>query len=283
MNKQTCENREDTNLLKKDKGTVIAVTSGKAGVGKSTAAANLGYCLAEMGQKVCLVDANFGMRSLELYLGLENRIVFDWTDVIEGRAQLFQAIVKARNIRMEEHLHLLPTSGIPSYIQKTADPDILFIIAELEKVYDYILIDAPSFVEYGFENIIHQADRIILVTTPSINCLRDTDRLIGHMGDEQNLSFILNQYNPRLSKYKTLRIDDIVHTLAIQILGIVLEDEDTFVAGQIGKPIASKTKSINAKAFHNIARRIRGEEVKIFASIEKQVKKRSRRGILSLL
>ncbi|WP_051317257.1 septum site-determining protein MinD [Ectobacillus panaciterrae] len=283
MREQTYENNVSMDLIKQQGGTVIAVTSGKAGVGKSTVVANLGYCLAEMGKKVCVADANFGMRSLDLYLGLENRIVFDWMDVIEERAQPYQMIVKARNIKMEENLHLLPTSGIPAHIAKTAAPEILPIIDELKKVYDYILIDAPSLTEHGFENIIHQADRVILVTKPSINSLRDTDRLIGYLDDEENLSFILNEYNPKLPKRKVPSIEDVTHTLAITLLGVILEDEDTYIAGQIGKPIVMNRSSINAAVFRNIARRITGEEVEIFESIEKQVRKRGRRGLLSFL
>ena len=154
----------------------IVVTSGKGGVGKTTSTANIGTALALQGKKVCLIDMDIGLRNLDVVLGLENRIIYDIVDVVEGRAKLHQALIKDK--RFDDLLFLLPAAQHADKYAVTPE-QVTEIIAKLDEFYDYVLIDSPAGIEQGFENSIVAADAAIIVTTPEISAIRDADRIVG--------------------------------------------------------------------------------------------------------
>lgn len=261
---------------------VITITSGKGGVGKSTATANIATALAKLGKKVVAVDFDIGLRNLDMILGLENRIVYDVVDVMEGNCNLAQAIIKDKRVN---NLHFLPAS-------QTKDKSVLNkekvekLINELKKEFDYILIDSPAGIESGFEHSIYLADRALIVTTPEISSVRDADRVIGIIdakskkaqeGKEVQKHIIINRLKPELvKKGEMLSIEDVLHILALPLIGIVPESEDIVKSTNLGEPIALNEKSIVGEAFRRIARRILGEEVE-FLDLE------SKKGILGIL
>lgn len=261
---------------------VITITSGKGGVGKSTTTANIATALAKLGKKVVAVDFDIGLRNLDMILGLENRIVYDVVDVMEGNCNLAQAIIKDKRVN---NLHFLPAS-------QTKDKSVLNkekvekLINELKKEFDYILIDSPAGIESGFEHSIYLADRALIVTTPEISSVRDADRVIGIIdakskkaqeGKEVQKHIIINRLKPELvKKGEMLSIEDVLHILALPLIGIVPESEDIVKSTNLGEPIALNEKSIVGEAFRRIARRILGEEVE-FLDLE------SKKGILGIL
>ena len=162
-------------------GEAIVITSGKGGVGKTTTTANLGTALALQGKKVCLVDTDIGLRNLDVILGLENRIIYDLVDVIEGRCKVHQALVKDK--RFEDRLFLLPAAQTTDKSAVNAE-QMKALIADLKRDYDYVLIDCPAGIEQGYKNAVAGADRAIVVTTPEISAVRDADRIIGLLEQE---------------------------------------------------------------------------------------------------
>jgi len=261
---------------------VITITSGKGGVGKSTTTANIATALAKLGKKVVAVDFDIGLRNLDMILGLENRIVYDVVDVMEGNCNLAQAIIKDKRVN---NLHFLPAS-------QTKNKNVLNkekvekLINELKKEFDYILIDSPAGIESGFEHSIYLADRALIVTTPEISSVRDADRVIGIIdakskkaqeGKEVQKHIIINRLKPELvKKGEMLSIEDVLHILALPLIGIVPDSEDIVKSTNLGEPIALNEKSIVGEAFRRIARRILGEEVE-FLDLE------SKKGIFNIL
>lgn len=240
---------------------VITITSGKGGVGKTTLAANLGVALARQGQRVVVIDADVGLRNLDVMLGLENRIVYDLVDVIEKRCRLRQALV--RDKRLSE-LFLLPAAQTRD--KSAVQPDDMVSVCEnLREQHDFILIDSPAGIEQGFRYAIAPADEIIIVTNPEIAAVRDADRVIGLIEAEEQgpTQLIVNRVKPdMIRRGEMLDIADVVELLAIDLIGIVPEDEAILIATNQGRPIAfSSDSSMTGQAFHNIARRLRGEEV----------------------
>ena len=242
-------------------GRTIVITSGKGGVGKTTATANLGSVLAQSGGKVCVVDADIGLRNLDVVLGLENRIVYHLVDVITGRCRLRQALIKDKR---NENLYLLPASQSDD---KTAvvPEQMRQLCQELKKEFDYSLIDCPAGIEQGFRNAIAGADHAIIVTTPEVSAIRDADRVIGLLqaqGIETQL--IINRLNPELVKRgDMLDQQDVIDILAIELLGIVPEDQGIVISTNKGTPATFTEEYEAAKAYRRIARRIRGEIVPI--------------------
>ncbi|MCB0078579.1 MAG: septum site-determining protein MinD [Anaerolineales bacterium] len=241
-------------------GQVITITSGKGGVGKTTTTANLGTALAMLDQRVAVLDADIGLRNLDLVLGLENRIVYDVVDVVEGRARLAQALV--RDKRFPE-LHLLPAAQTRD--KSAVNPRQMAQICEaLRPRYDFILVDSPAGIEQGFHNAISGADRVIVVTTPELSAVRDADRIIGLLeaADKQQPSLIVNRIKPSMVKrQEMLSVEDVLDVLAIPLLGVIPDDEQIIIATNDGTPVATDSKYLSGRAYQNIARRLLGEEV----------------------
>ncbi len=246
---------------------VITITSGKGGVGKSTTTANIATALAMLGKKVVAVDFDIGLRNLDMILGLENRIVYDVVDAMEGNCNLAQAVIKDKRT---QNLHFLPAS-------QTKDKDVLDkekvekLIENLKKEFDYVLIDSPAGIESGFEHSIYLADRALIVSTPEISSVRDADRVIGIIdakskkakeGKEVQKHIIINRIKPELvEKGEMLSTEDVLHILALPLIGVVPDDEDIVKSTNLGEPIAMKEDSLVGEAFRRIAKRIEGEDV----------------------
>lgn len=238
----------------------IVVTSGKGGVGKTTTTANLGTALAFAGYKVVLVDTDIGLRNLDVVMGLENRIVYDIVDVTSGNCRLRQALIKDKRF---DSLYLLPAAQTKD---KTAvRPDEMDdLCEELKEDFDYILIDCPAGIERGFYNAIAGADKAIVVTTPEVSAVRDADRIIGLLESAElsNSKLIINRIRPKMVKQGDMMdIEDIVDILAIDLLGVVPEDEKIIVSTNRGEPAVMDAVSQAGEAYRRIAMRIRGEEV----------------------
>jgi len=248
---------------------VVTITSGKGGVGKTTATANLAVALAMLGKKVACIDADIGLRNLDVVLGLENRIVYDIVDVVEGRAKLRQAMI--RDKRLKEDLYLIPAAQTRD---KTAvsPSDMVRVTDELRPLVDYILIDSPAGIERGFRNALAPADEVIIVTNPEVSSVRDADRIIGLIEAEQKGpgKLIVNRVKPEMVKRgDMLSPEDVIDILAIKLIGLVPEDEWILVASNKGTPAAMTPEDSKAgKAFHNIARRLMGQEVPFMAMEE---------------
>jgi septum site-determining protein MinD len=239
---------------------IITVTSGKGGVGKTTATANLGAALAELGNRVVCLDADIGLRNLDVVMGLENRIVYDFVDVVEGRCKLRQALIRDKRL---ENLFLIPAAQTRD---KTAvsPKDMVKLSDELRKEFDWILIDSPAGIERGFRNAIAPADIVVIVTNPEVSAVRDADRIIGLIEAEEKgpARLILNRVKPEMVRRgDMLGTDDILDVLAIELIGIVPEDEQVTVATNQGVPVVLNASSRAGKAFRNIARRLSGEDV----------------------
>lgn len=250
-------------------GEAIVITSGKGGVGKTTTTANLGTALALQGKKVCLVDTDIGLRNLDVILGLENRIIYDLVDVVEGRCKVHQALVKDK--RFEEGLFLLPAAQTTDKNAVNTD-QMKKLITELKRDYDYVIIDCPAGIEQGFKNAVAGADRAIVVTTPEISAVRDADRIIGLLEQEdiEAPKLIINRIKRQLmSTGDALDINDITTHLSIDLLGIVLDDENVISSSNKGEPVVMDPKNPAAIGYRNIARRILGESVPLM-SFEKE-------------
>lgn len=239
----------------------IVITSGKGGVGKTTVTANLGMALAKMGKKIALVDADFGLRNLDLLLGLENRIVYTILEVISGECRLEQALVKDKRLPA---LVLLPAAQNRN--KDCVNPtQFKSIIDELSKSYDYILIDCPAGIEIGFRNAIAGAAEAIIVTTPDVTAVRDADRVVGLL-EANNIKknqLIINRLRPEMIQLNEMMgVEDILEILAVPLLGILPDDERVIVSTNRGEPlILSNKPSIPGMAFENICRRLQGEKV----------------------
>lgn len=241
-------------------GEAIVVTSGKGGVGKTTTTANLGTALAFAGFKVVLVDTDIGLRNLDVVMGLENRIVYDIVDVTNGNCRLKQALIKDKRF---DSLYLLPAAQTKD---KTAisPSEMESLCEDLKDEYDYILIDCPAGIEQGFYNAIAGADKAIVVTTPEVSAVRDADRIIGLLESAglRNPKLIINRIRPRMVRMGDMMdIEDIGDILAIELLGVVPEDEKIIVSTNRGEPAVMDVISQAGEAYRRIAQRIRGEVV----------------------
>lgn len=246
-------------------GEAIVITSGKGGVGKTTTTANLGTALALQGKRVCLVDTDIGLRNLDVILGLENRIIYDLVDVIEGRCKVHQALVKDK--RFEDGLYLLPAAQTTDKNAVNAE-QMKLLIAELKRDYDYVLIDCPAGIEQGYKNAVAGADRAIVVTTPEISAVRDADRIIGLLEQEEiePPKLIINRINRNIiSDGDALDINDITIHLSIDLLGIIANDEEVISSSNKGEPIVMDPANMAALGYRNIARRILGESVPLMS------------------
>ena len=240
--------------------TVITITSGKGGVGKTTATANIGAALANNGYKVVCIDADIGLRNLDVVLGLENRIVYDLVDIVEGRCRLRQAMIRDKHV---PGLFLIPSAQTRD---KTAvsPSDMVRLCDELRPDMDWIIIDSPAGIERGFRNAIAPADEIIVITNPEISAVRDADRIIGLIEAEEKGpgQLIINRLDTKMVQQKNMiSAEDVVDLLAIQLLGVIPEDKQIIISTNNGVPISIEGTSLAGQAFRNIALRIQGETV----------------------
>ncbi|MBC2580626.1 septum site-determining protein MinD [Clostridium sp. DJ247] len=241
-------------------GEAIVVTSGKGGVGKTTTTANIGTGLAALGKSVVVIDGDTGLRNLDVLMGLENRIVFTLIDVIENKCRLKQALIKDKRL---QNLYLLPTA-------QTKDKDdvsteqMLNLVNELKKEFDYVIIDCPAGIEQGFENAIVGADRALIVVNPEVTSVRDSDRVIGKLDAKglENHQLIVNRINYQMTKSgDMLDVNDILDSLAIELIGVVPDDKNITISTNRGEPVVLDNKVSAGQAFRNIARRITGEAI----------------------
>ena len=239
---------------------VITITSGKGGVGKTTTTANLGAALALVGKKTVVIDGDIGLRNLDIVMGLENRIVYDVVDYIEGRCKLRQALI--RDKRASE-LYLLPTAQTRDK-SAVSTQQMQQVCDELKLEFDIILIDSPAGIEQGFKNALAPADQVLVVINPEVSSVRDADRVIGIVESQGKgpAQLIINRLVPaRVRRQEMLSADDIVEILSTEIIGIVPEDESILSASNRGQPVAFNTKSPASEAYREIARRLTGENI----------------------
>ena len=243
-------------------GEVIVITSGKGGVGKTTTTANLGSALAMRGKKVVLLDTDIGLRNLDVVMGLENRIVYDIVDVIEGKCKLRQALIKDKRFT---DLFLLPAAHTREKDAITED-EMIRLTQRLKEEFDYIIVDCPAGIEQGFKNAISGADRAIVVTNAEISSIRDADRIIGLLeaSNIRNPELIINRIRPDMVKRgEMMDVEDILDLLSIDLIGVVPEDENIITQTNKGEPAVANKKAASGKAYIEIARRILGENVEI--------------------
>ncbi|MCH5272153.1 MAG: septum site-determining protein MinD [Lachnospiraceae bacterium] len=240
-------------------GEVIVVTSGKGGVGKTTTTANVGTGLAKLEKKVVLIDTDIGLRNLDVVMGLENRIVYNLVDVIEGTCKINQAFIKVKGYN---NFYLLPsaqtrdkTAITPEQMKKLTD--------QLKEEFDYVIIDCPAGIEQGFHNAIAGADRALVVTTPEVSAVRDADRIIGLLeaNEIRRTHLIVNRLRMDMVKRgDMMSSEDVVEILAIPLIGVVPDDENIVISTNQGTPLVGNN-TLAGKAYMNICRRVDGEEV----------------------
>jgi septum site-determining protein MinD len=237
----------------------IVITSGKGGVGKTTTTANLGAALAKRGHSVVLVDTDIGLRNLDLVLGVEKRIVFDLVEVVEGRCQLRQALIRDKRF---ESLSMLPAAQTR---EKTAvsEEAMTRVIEELAEMAEYILIDCPAGIEHGFRNAIAGAREAIVVTTPEVSAIRDADRVVGKLTERHiPLRLIINRIRPEMVKSgDMMSVEDVCQILSAELLGVIPDDEEVIDTTNRGEPIVLDETKRLAAIYMKIARRLEGELV----------------------
>jgi len=248
---------------------VITVTSGKGGVGKTTTTANLGTALAMLGQRVVVIDADIGLRNLDVVMGLENRIVYDLVDAVEGRCRIRQALIKDKRF---PELFLLPAAQTRDK-DSVSPEDMIALTDELRREFDYILIDSPAGIEGGFKNAIAPADHILIVTTPEMSAVRDADRIVGLVEafEKHGPRLIINRIKPRMvARGEMMDTTDVVEILAIDLIGIVPDDEAIVTSTNRGEVAVLDRMSDAGRAFQNIAHRLMGHDVPFLVLDEKQ-------------
>lgn len=239
-------------------GRAIVITSGKGGVGKTTTTANLGTALAKRGAKVVLVDADVGLRNLDIVMGLESRVKYHVLDVLEEKASLDEALVRDKH---SHTLHLLAAAQTRE--KDDVDTEKMRALVEtLRERFEYVLIDCPAGIEMGFKNAVVGAQEAIVVCTPEVSAVRDVDRVVGLLGNAFSPQLIINRVRPQLvKKGKMLSVDDVNSILRLPLLGVIADEPDVIVSTNKGEPLALRTDSATAAAYHAIAARIAGEDV----------------------
>lgn len=239
----------------------IVITSGKGGVGKTTTTANLGMSLARHGHSVVVVDADFGLRNLDLLLGLENRVVYTALDVLAGQCRLDQALVKDKR---QTKLALLPAAQNRTKESVNAQ-QMRQLVRALATRYEYILIDCPAGIEMGFRNAIAAATEALVVTTPEISAVRDADRVVGLLESHgiKKINLVINRIRPAMVKANDMMsVEDVQEILAVPIIGIVPDDEQVIVSTNRGEPLVlAEAPSWAGQAFDNVSRRLEGQKV----------------------
>lgn len=241
-------------------GQVVTFTSGKGGVGKTTTTANVGAALAAKGKSVVLLDADIGLRNLDIVLGLENRIVYDLVDVVEGTCRLRQAMIRDKRLNS---LSLIPAAQTREK-EAVSPQQMKALCEELRRQFDFILIDSPAGIEQGFRNSIAGADEVVVVTNPEVSSVRDADRIIGlvEAAELPTPRLILNRLDPVLvQRGDMMTVEDVTDILSIPLLGVVPDDDSIVTSTNRGEPAALDNASRAGQAFRNIAARMLGEEV----------------------
>ena len=246
---------------------IIVTTSGKGGVGKTTVTANIGMALARLGRQVVLVDADFGLRNLDLLLGLENRVIYTAVEVFTGECRLEQALVKDKR---EPNLVLLPAAQ--NRTKESVSPEQMEqLVSALTKVYNYVIIDCPAGIETGFKNAITAAKEALIVATPEIAAVRDADRVVGLLEAQgiKRIHLIVNRLRPAMVEVNNMMsVQDVQELLAIPLIGVIPEDERVIISSNRGEPLVlAENPPLAGIAFDNIARRLEGETVE-FLSLE---------------
>lgn len=239
---------------------VIVITSGKGGVGKTTTTANLAVALARGGHKVVALDGDVGLRNLDVIMGLENRIVYTLVDVIEGNCRLNQAMIKDKRL---DNLYMIPTAQSRTKDAVTAE-QMISVCDNLREDFDYVLIDSPAGIEAGFRNAAAGADEALVITTPEVSAVRDADRIIGLLEslEKAPIRLIINRIKPDMvERGDMLDVQDVLDILAIDLVGIIPDDESIVISSNKGEPLTLTGESKAAIAFGNIANRLTGKEV----------------------
>lgn len=252
----------------KKSSEVIVVTSGKGGVGKTTTSANVGTGLAKAGCKVCLIDTDIGLRNLDVVMGLENRIVYNLVDVVEGNCRIKQALIRDKR---HPGLYLMPSAQTRDKTAVTPG-QMIKVIDHLREQFDYIILDCPAGIEQGFQNAIAGADRALVVTTPEVSAIRDADRIIGLLAANgfKQMDLIINRLRmDMVRRGDMMSADDVVDILAIPLIGIIPDDENVVIATNQGEPLVG-TDTPAGKAYFNVVERLRGREIP-FLDFEKGV------------
>ena len=240
-------------------GEVIVVTSGKGGVGKTTTVANIGTGLAMLDKRTVVVDTDIGLRNLDVILGLENRIVYNLVDVINGKCRLKQALIKDKR---HPELYLLPSAQTKD--KSAVSPEqMIKLTEELREEFDFVLLDCPAGIEQGFRNAIAGADKALVVTTPEVSAIRDADRIIGRLEADgiQDIHLIINRLRPdMIARGDMMSVEDVVEILAVNLIGSILDDEQIVIAANQGEPFSGRNSQAEEE-YRNICRRLLGEEV----------------------
>lgn len=238
---------------------VIVITSGKGGVGKTTTVANLGTGLAMLGKKTAVVDTDIGLRNLDVVLGLENRIVYNLVDVVNGNCRLKQALIKDKR---NQNLFLLPAAQTKD--KSAVSPEqMIKLVDELKEEFEYILLDCPAGIEQGFKNAIAGANKAIVVTTPEVSAIRDADRIIGLLEANglRDIHLIINRLRPEMiARGDMMSVEDVTEILAVDLIGTLPDDEQIVVSTNQGEPLSGKNSQAEIE-YHNIARRLLGEQI----------------------
>ncbi len=241
----------------------ILICSGKGGVGKTTLTANLGIALANSGATTAVLDADFGLRNLDLLLGLENRIIYTAQDVLDKNCRLDQALVRHKK---EPNLALLP-AGDPRMLDWMKPEDMKKISELLSENFDFVLVDCPAGVEDGFKNALAACKEAIVVTNPELSAVRDADRVIGilNTSDIEPIQLVINRVRPNMmASQEMLSIEDVQGILSLPLLGIVLEDEQVIISTNRGEPLTlSDSRSPAKKCYLNVSQRLLNKDVPI--------------------
>ncbi|MDQ2662634.1 MAG: septum site-determining protein MinD [Candidatus Eremiobacteraeota bacterium] len=239
-------------------GRAIVITSGKGGVGKTTTTANLGTALAKRGATVALVDADVGLRNLDIVLGLESRVKYHVLDVLEEHVSLDEALVADKH---SDNLHLLAAAQTREKDEVDTEK-MRALIRQLQERFDYVLIDCPAGIEMGFRNAVVGAQEAIVVCTPEVSAVRDVDRVVGLLGNAFRPQLIINRMRPQLvKKGKMLSVDDVNAILRLPLLGVIADEPEVIVSTNTGRPVALRDDSPTGAAYHAIAARIAGDDV----------------------
>jgi len=256
---------------------VVVVTSGKGGVGKTTTTASLGAALARTGDTVAVVDFDVGLRNLDLVMGAERRVVYDFINVAQGSVKLAQAMIRDKRI---DTLWLLPAS-------QTRDKDALTetgvarVIGELREKFDWVICDSPAGIERGATLAMRHADMAVVVTNPEVSSVRDSDRMIGLLdsktekaenGERIDKHLLITRFDVgRATRGEMLNIDDVLEILSTPLLGIIPESEEVLRASNLGAPVTlSSPASAPARAYIDAARRLSGEFVEMTIPSDKK-------------
>ena len=242
---------------------VIVITSGKGGVGKTTTTSNIGMSLARLGHSTLLMDADVGLRNLDLLLGLENRIIYTGSDILNETCRFEQAIIKDKR---QSKLAFFPLSSNRAEVEVTSQ-DIKKLIKLVEADYEYILIDSPAGIDNGFQTAIECANEAIIIVTPEVPSIRDADRVIGILMSKgiEKLNLIINRIRPNMVRTDDMMsIEDVTNILGIDLLGVIPDSEKIIISSNRGEPIVLEDRNcLPGVAFETTARRLNGEDVSL--------------------